>query len=343
MSSHTDCERVTRDAAWVKDLELTADAANRLAAMRALVVTNLYPSEARPRLGRFVRDQVEEIRRLGAEVDVFTFPLGARSYLKAPRDLRKMLRSARYDVVHAHYGLCGWVAERAGARPLVVTFHGTDIRHSAVGPLSRRVARRAEVAAGASLSCFRREAGKRGLPLLANSVVLPCGVDTSRFRPGSRIEARKSLGLEPDGRYLLLPADPNRAVKRADRARAVAEDTESELLTAGEVDPERMPDLIKASSAVLITSDSEGFGLAALESLACGVPVFSTPVGVAPFAVAGIEGCLVEEFDRSVWAEAARDALDKRTEPIDAMDRVGPFTARRMAERVLSAWEGMVD
>jgi glycosyltransferase involved in cell wall biosynthesis len=173
--------------------------------------------------------------------------------------------------------------------------------------------------------------------------VLPCGVDTSRFRPGSRIEARKSLGLEPDGRYLLLPADPNRAVKRADRARAVAEDTESELLTAGEVDPERMPELIKASSAVLITSDSEGFGLAALESLACGVPVFSTPVGVAPFAVAGIEGCLVEEFDRSVWAEAARDALDKRTEPIDAMDRVGPFTARRMAERVLSAWEGMVD
>jgi glycosyltransferase involved in cell wall biosynthesis len=327
----------------VKDLELTADAANRLAAMRALVVTNLYPSEARPRLGRFVRDQVEEIRRLGAEVDVFTFPLGARSYLKASRDLRKILRSTRYDVIHAHYGLCGWVAERAGADPLVVTFHGTDIRHPAIGPLSRRVARRAEIAAGVSLSCFRREAGRRGLPLLSNAAVLPCGVDTARFRPGSKNDARRSLGLDPDGRYLLLPADPDRTVKRADRARLVAEDTDSELLTAGEVDPERMPELINASSAVLITSDNEGFGLAALESLACGVPVLSTPVGVAPFAVAGVEGCLVGEFDRSVWAEAARVALEQRTEPIHAMDRIGPFTARRMAQRVLSAWEGMID
>lgn len=337
-----DRTRVTCGITSVTDLELTADAATRLAGMRALVVTNLYPSETKPRLGRFVQDQVEELRGLGVEVDVFTFPLGARSYLQASRDLRKELHSASYDVIHAHYGLCGWVAERAGANPLAVTFHGTDIRHPAVGPISRRVARRAEVAAGASESCFHREGGKRGLPLRANSVVLPCGVDTGRFRPGSRSEAREALGLDPDGRFLLFPADPERSVKRVDRAREVAEAAGAELLTAGEVDPERMPDLINASSAVLITSESEGFGLAALESLACGVPVLSTPVGAAPFAVSGVEGCLVAEFDLSRWTSAARGALDRPPGPIDAADRVKPFSARHMAERVLAAWEGMI-
>ena len=310
--------------------------------MRALVVTNLYPSEANPRLGRFVRDQVEELRGLGAEVDVFTFPLGASAYLKAPRELRRKLAMGDYDVVHAHYGLCGWVAERAGANPLVVTFHGTDVRHHTVGRTSRRVARRAEVAAGASHSCFRREGGRRGIPLGSNSVVLPCGVDTERFRPASRGEARDTLGLEREGRYLLFPADPKRAVKRVDRAREVADSVQAELLTAGEVDPDRMPELINASAAVLITSESEGFGLAALESLACGVPVLTTPVGVAPFAVAGVEGCLVAEFDPGQWSRTAMAALERPAEPIEADDRVGPFGARRMAERVLATWQGMV-
>ena len=309
--------------------------------MRALVVTNLYPSEENPRLGRFVHDQVEELRGLGVSIDVFTFPLGSRSYLQASRDLRRKLASERYDVIHAHYGLCGWVAERAGARPLAVTFHGTDIRHRTVGAISRRVARRAEVVAGASSSCFGREGGRRGLPLRENSVVLPCGIDTSRFMARPREEARMSLGLDPKGRYLLFPADPARKVKRVDRAREVAAAADAQLLTAGDVDPDRMPDLVNASSAVLVTSESEGFGMAALESLACGVPVLSTPVGVAPFAVSGLEHCLVAEFEPGLWTDAARNALDLPSCSLDASDRIRPFTARRMAERVLAAWQEM--
>ena len=48
--------------------------------MRALVVTNMYPTPARPALGSFVRDQVEALRRIdGVEVELFAFaPGGAR-------------------------------------------------------------------------------------------------------------------------------------------------------------------------------------------------------------------------------------------------------------------------
>ena len=309
--------------------------------MRALVVTNLYPTPERPRLGRFVRDQVEAMRRLGAEVETFTFELGAGSYLPAARRLRRRLKRESFDVVHAHYGLCGWVASLAGASPLVVTFHGTDVRHRVVGPGSRLLARRIDLTAGASRSVFEREGGRRGLAVRSPSAVLPCGYDPARFRPLPRAEARRRLGLDARGRYLFFPADPERRVKRHDRALEVAGLAQAELLTAGEVDPERMPDLVNASSAVLITSESEGFGLVALEALACGVPVLTTPVGIAPFAVSGTPGCLVAPFDAEPWAAAARRHLDAGDARIEPGPAATAFSAERMAERVLAAYSGL--
>ncbi len=310
--------------------------------MRALIATNLYPSAEQPRLGRFVRDQVEELRGLGVEVEVFTFPLGARSYLPAARRLRRLLREQAFDVIHAHYGLCGWVALLAGARPLVITFHGTDVRHRVVGPGSRLLARRADLAAGASRSTFEREGGRPGLPLLeGRTAVLPCGVDLRRFHPSPRAEARERLGLDAAGRYLLFPADPSRRVKRHDRATEVARLAGAELLVAGEVDPERMPDWVNAADAVLVTSDSEGFGLAVLEALACAVPVLSTPVGVAPHAAASIRGCLVSPFEVRRWAAFASRILDQPAPVVDGQEAVSAFSARRMAERVRIAYEGI--
>ena len=132
---------------------------------------------------------------------------------------------------------------------------------------------------------------------MPGSAVLPCGPDLGRFRPLPRAEARRQLGLDPDGRYLLFPANPERAEKRADRAAEVAAASGAELLTGGAIDPERMPLWVNAANAVLVTSDYEGFGLACVEALACDVPVLSTPVGIAPFALAGIAGTLCAPFD----------------------------------------------
>ncbi len=312
--------------------------------MRALIVTNLYPSAERPRLGRFVADQVEAMRSLGAEIELFTFPLGARAYLPASRRLRRLLSERSFDVVHAHYGLCGWVAALAGARPLIVTFHGTDVRHRVVGPSSRRLCRRIDLAAGVSRSIFQREGGRPGLALgRTATAVLPCGVDLARFRPIPRAEARARLGLDPEGRYLLFPADPSRAVKRHDRALQVSELAGAELLVTREVAPEQMPDWVNAAAAVLVTSQSEGFGLAALEALSCRVPVLSTPVGVAPLAAGEVQGCLVAPFEPGRWSALARSHLDT-PDPRTADSGMAPaFAVEPMAERVLAAYSGLLD
>ena len=75
--------------------------------MRALVVTNLWPTPAAPQRGIFVRDQIEALRALGGvEIDVHHVPPGGvRPYLRAARDLRRRARVARPDVIHAHFGL----------------------------------------------------------------------------------------------------------------------------------------------------------------------------------------------------------------------------------------------
>jgi glycosyltransferase involved in cell wall biosynthesis len=311
--------------------------------MRALVVTNFTPDAAAPQRGRWVLDQVEEIRRLGVDVDLFTFPRGSRHYLPAALRLRRLLRRRRFDLGHVHYGLTAWSALLAGARPLLATFHGTDVRHPIVGPLSRRLAWRVDLVAVVSRALFAPEDERPGLPAVPGSAVLPCGPDLRRFRPLPRAEARRQLDLDPNGRYLFFPANPKRREKRADRAAALAAANDAELLTGGSIDPEAMPLWINAANAVLVTSDYEGFGLTCVEALACDVPTFSTPVGIAPFALTGIAGTLCAPFDVGVWSKALRTALTATDPRIAGTARAASLSAARMAERTIVAYRDLLD
>jgi glycosyltransferase involved in cell wall biosynthesis len=305
-------------------------------------VTNFEPDDSTPQRGQWVRDQVEAMRGQGIAVEVFTFPPGKRHYVPATLRLRALLRRDRFDLVHAHYGLAGWCARLAGARPLIVSFHGTDVRHGVVGPMSRRLAWRVDLVAAVSRALFAAEDGRPGLPPVPGSAVLPCGPNLSRFRSLPRAEARRRLGLDPEGRFLLFPADPARPEKRHDRAAELASACGVELLSGGSIEPKEMPLWVNAANAVLVTSDYEGFGLACLEALACDVPVLSTPVGIAPYALAGLSGTLCVPFDLGAWSAAARPLLEAADPRVDGAPRVAPLSAARMAERTIEAYRDVL-
>jgi teichuronic acid biosynthesis glycosyltransferase TuaC len=311
--------------------------------VRVLVVTNFMPDEGAPQRGRWVRDQVDEVRRRGVEADLFAFPPGRGEYIPATRRLRALLRRERFDLVHAHYGLAGWVARLAGASPLLVTFHGTDVRHHLVGHLSRRLAWRIDLVAGVSRALFEPEDGRPGLPAVPGSAVLPCGPDLSRFGSQPRAQARRQLGLDPDGSYLFFPANPARPEKRHDRAAEVAAACGGDLLTGGSIEPGEMPLWINAANAVLVTSDYEGFGMAAIEALACEVPVLSTEVGIAPYALRGIDGCLCAPFNVSTWGPVARRHLDAADPRVGGAARAATLSASGMAVRVIEAYRTVLN
>ncbi|MEA2404360.1 MAG: hypothetical protein QOE08_1007, partial [Thermoleophilaceae bacterium] len=188
---------------------------------------------------------------------------------------------------------------------------------------------------------------RAGLPQLIGSeshrlAVLPTGVNLDRFHAIDRVEARTRLGLDPSKPHLLFPADPARPEKRHDRARELATAANAELLTYSATPPERVPDMIAAANAVLVTSEREGFGLAPLEALACDVPVLATNVGVAPLALEGIEGALCAPFERDRWLAALRPHLDSADPRVEGRSRAALFDRNRLAERVFRAYEDIV-
>jgi glycosyltransferase involved in cell wall biosynthesis len=305
--------------------------------VRVLVVTNLWPTPERPASGGFVRDQVEALGAIdGVDVELFTFDWGAKAYVAAARELRRRYRGEEFDVIHSHYGLGGVAAEALRGAPHVVTFHGTDLAHPKVGPLSRRLAKRIALAAPVSASLARE-----GLPDLPTAV-LPCGVNLDRFRRIDRHEARIDLGLDPEGRYLLFPADPGRPEKRYDLALELAETLRVELLHYEQRPPEEVPLLINAANAVVAPSDREGFGMAPLEALACDVPILSTDVGIAPVALAGIRGTLAAPFDLERWSLIAARHLEARYPRVEGRARAALFDRNRFAARVLMAYQDVL-
>jgi teichuronic acid biosynthesis glycosyltransferase TuaC len=307
--------------------------------MRALIVTNMYPSRERPALGSFVRDQVRALERIpGLELEVFSFEPGSlAAYVTAGSELRRRFRGSRFDVVHAHFGLTAWPALAVRAAAHAVTLHGTDLNHPRSRPITLAALRTQQLVATVSAELATRvpRLAMRGRP-----AVLPCGVDTKRFQPLPRAEARTALGLDPTRPYLLFAADPRRPEKRFDLAEQLAGDVR--LLTLGDVDPERVPLWVNAANAVLVPSDREGFGLAVLEALSCDVPVLATPRGVAPRVLADLPGTLCAPFELDVWSRALAPHLGADDPRVDGRERAEPYSADVMAARVLDAWRHVV-
>jgi glycosyltransferase involved in cell wall biosynthesis len=304
--------------------------------LRALVVTNMYPSPARPALGSFVRDQVDALQRIdGLDVQLHAFPPGgAGSYLRAGRDLSRRFAGETFDVVHAHFGLTAWPALAVRARSRLVTLHGNDVHHRRSRPITLAALGRMDLVATPT-AAFAAEvpgAGTRHTVAL-----LPCGIDVDRFRPLDRRAAREQLGLDPEGRYVLFPYDPDRPVKRVDRARELAAD-QAELLTLGSVAPQDVPLWVNAANAVICPSAWETFGLACLEALACDVPVLARPTGAHAEALAGIDGTHCGEWDLPTWRAALAPHLAARDPRVRGRERALQYSAEALAARVATAW-----
>jgi teichuronic acid biosynthesis glycosyltransferase TuaC len=279
--------------------------------LRVLIVANMYPSPSRPSFGVFVADQVAALRATGeVEVEVFHWDAQGRPWRYGLAALELALTRLDADVVHAHYGLSGVVALAAPRRiPLVLTVHGRDCQHPVVKRLTGLVARRAAAVVAVSEELAQR------CPFPVAAVIAP-GVDLEQFRPLPRHEARARLGLDAGlaRRLIVFPADPQRREKRFADARELVE-----RLAATGLDLElravfgrpraEMPLWLNAADAVVITSEREGYGLACVEALACDVPVLSTPVGVAPSLLDGLDGCLCASFDAARWGAHLKTVL----------------------------------
>ena len=306
--------------------------------MRVLTVSNMYPTAAEPWFGCFVHEQVEDLRALGLDVRVLHFD-GRRDrleYARAARRLRELVAREPFDVVHAHYGLTGAVALTQRRAPVVTTFHGSDTGYVAWQAwVSRQVARRAHAVFVSADGAARIRSPR--------STVIPSSVDTELFAPRDRVEARRRLGWDEDGRYVLFPSARANPVKRVDIFDATLREARTQVPDLRSVSLARYSRadvalVMNAVDAVLMTSDSEGSPVTVKEALACQTPVVSVRVGDVSSVIAELPGCAVVPRDPRALAAALVGALEAGR-PAELRARAQEFSRPRIAERVAAVYE----
>jgi N-acetyl-alpha-D-glucosaminyl L-malate synthase BshA len=259
--------------------------------------------------------------------------------------LREVMAERELDVLHVHYAVPHAISAHLAREMLpgcrtriVTTLHGTDTTILGRDPSYRDVIlfglqkSDAVLCVSEWLSDQTREVFAFDGPI----EVVPNFVDQERFRPRADDAIRRELGgdehplllhtsnfrplkramdtldvlerLGPDGRALLvlvgdgpdLPLVREAAHRRglAERLRVLGEVPDAETITA-------------ACDVALFPSESESFGLAALEALACGVPVVAAQVGGLPDVVLqGETGCLRPVGDTAGMAQDVQRLLD---------------------------------
>ena len=100
-----------------------------------------------------------------------------------------------------------------------------------------------------------------------------------------------------------------------------------------------MPYWVNAANAVVVPSDHEGFGLAALEALACDVPVLATPVGNHPTALEGDRrGRCARRTTRTPGARRWQPHLDAADPRVEGRAQSRAVVGAAHGARVLEAW-----
>jgi glycosyltransferase involved in cell wall biosynthesis len=290
--------------------------------------------------------------------------------IPAPRDLdpvllARLVRDLRADVVHTHLvhaDLYGGLAAKLRGTTLVSTKHNDDpFRTGAFRFIERGLARLADRVVTISDSLRRFTVEQVGVPASKVETIhygldepprawganppdaVPQGarivLSTSRLTRQKGIDvAVEALSFLPDDVVLVVLGEGPERASLAEMARELGVEPRVFL-------PGRVPDVaawLKRAHVYVQPARWEGFGLAVLEAMVCGLPVVATNVSSLPELVADGAGVLVEPDDAAALAAGIERAF---TEPGlgDAGRRRAraSFSVAAMADRTAALYRSL--
>lgn len=269
--------------------------------LTALVVARCKNGRYAP----FITEQVKAIEKQGVECRFFGVDgKGIVGYLRQIPKLRKTIREYHPDVIHAHYGLCGLLANYQRRIPVVTTYHGSDINDPRVLRLSKRCIRRSRFNIFVSQKNVDIARPRRDYDLI------PCGISLDDYPIIDKADARRQMGLSPKGKYVLFAGAFDNPVKNAPLAKAAMTLVpEAKLLELKGFSRALVAVLMQAVDAFLMTSFTEGSPQVIKEALACGCPIVSVDVGDVRERIEGIDGCFISGREPEALACSIKNAL----------------------------------
>lgn len=318
----------------------------------------------------------EQVRARGLEPRIETargsFNLG---YL---RRIAAIARNVKADVICAHlYGSAIYASALGMATgiPVISVFHGgADISaHDRFTTLKTWIIRRGSRRVVFVSQSLRNEL--RGLLKIhdARTTVIPNGIDTEAFRPGRDNSIRDTLGLPPDA--ILIGAIGNiRPAKAYDNllqaARALLDRSDRfRFVIAGQYGGTLADDLMRRRAQLgleervfflglrsdvatvlhnldvfVLSSRSEGFSIACVEAMACGIPVIATRCGGPEEILDTRSGILVEKENPAALA----DAVHRITQSPELAHKLSQAALERARDEfslqtMLSRYESLIE
>jgi N-acetyl-alpha-D-glucosaminyl L-malate synthase BshA len=311
------------------------------------------------------------------EVEVTNYPL----FDHAPYTLALATKMAEVaevyglDLLHCHYAIPHSVSAflaksmlKTRSLPIVTTLHGTDI--TLVGsdrsylPITRFSIDQSDGVT--AVSQYLREATISIIGAKKDIEVIYNFVNCDKYKPSTNQDFRNCFAAARE--KILIHVSNFRAVKRPvdviDIFSKVQAEMPAILLMVGD-GPERsnaewlarhrdierkvrflgkqdnIEELIGISDLLLLPSETESFGLVALEAMACEVPVVASRVGGLPEVITdGVEGFLVQPRDVAKMAECSLTILgnDRHRREMGKRAREKACTNFR-SEKIISSYE----
>jgi len=256
-----------------------------------------------------VKNQGESLKESGLELNYYSIKgKGLKGYLKSIFQIRKHLKQNKYDIIHAHYSLSAIVTWLAGAKPLVASLMGDDIKsNSRYRFIIRFFARYFWV------TTIVKSENMRVSLNLKNIDVIPNGVDLEVFKPVSMETALQVTGWNSSNKHVLFAANPRRKEKNfslAKQAFELIENQNFELHYLDNVPNNKMPYYLNAADVVVLTSLREGSPNVIKEAMACNRPIVATDVGDVNERIKGIKGCYIVTMDPTDIADKMMNAIN---------------------------------
>ena len=306
--------------------------------MKILVIA----SDKGGKFAPFIEEQMAAIQARGMELLRYGITgKGIIGYLRELPALRRAIRQYRPNLIHAHYGLSGLLANLQRRVPVVTTYHGSDINV----PKILRFSKIAMRLSARNIFVSKRSASiALGLCATSNDLndfkdlndlkegatekntLLPCGVNIPL--PWSELQ-HQQVGqltlnqwvhskLDKEIKYVLFAGAFDNTVKDPELAHQVIEIANNTTCAAGEIElielkgytRNQVTALMYNCPALLMTSKTEGSPQVVKEAMACGCPIVSVDVGDVAERTSGVEGCyVVTSREPKDIAEALQKAL----------------------------------
>lgn len=302
--------------------------------MRVLFVASYNKGYFAP----FIVEQAKSVEAAGVGVGFFGLEgHGISGYLKSLPSLISKISKFRPDVIHAHYGLSGLLANLQRRVPVVTTYHGSDINEDDVLRFSKIAMRLSAFNIFVSQKNVDKADAKKKFALI------PCGVDIDNFEAQDKFVAREKLGWDKDAKKVLFAGAFDNTVKNPKLAiEAVSKLPGVELVEMKGYTRQQVAALMYASDAFLMTSFTEGSPQVVKEAMACGCPVVSVDVGDVADVTKGVDGCYITERNAEDVARKLKLALsfDGRTNGRDRIVELG-LTDKLVASKIIEVYKKM--